>query len=297
MQLKPTLQPFLDKGTDPEGAEIVLFAAPLDKTTSHRSGTRFGPHAIRVESTYLDTYSTRTGLDWGDLSLADIGDVDCPDVDAALRGVQETVSKVNGLPVILGGEHTITLGALRALKPGLVIVFDAHLDLRDELFGERMCHATYLRRGLEEFGCKALIIGARALSDEEVEYAASNPDVAYVTPHQIRRGQVNPCEEAGRLMAEAGRVYVSLDMDALDPCYAPAVGNPHPEGLSPTQVLDILETAVNGKLVGLDVNEVYPHYDTGQTANVAAYLLLEALYIYIKASRTPYRTASQRTAL
>jgi agmatinase len=73
-------------------------------------------------------------------------------------------------------------------------------------------------------------------------------------------------------------------MDALDPCYAPAVGNPHPEGLSPTQVLDIVETAVNGKLVGLDVNEVYPHYDTGQTANTATYLLLEALYCYVKAS-------------
>jgi agmatinase len=284
MQLKPTLQPFLDKGTDPEGADIVLFAAPLDKTTSHRSGTRFGPQAIRLESTYLDTYSARTGLDWDDLSLADVGDVDCPDVETALRGVEEAATGVRGLPVMLGGEHTITLGALRALKPDLVIVFDAHLDLRDELFGERLCHATYLRRGYEELGFKALVVGARALSGEEVEYATSNTDVAYVTPHQIRRRQVNPCEEAGRLVAEARRVYVSLDMDALDPCYAPAVGNPHPEGLSPTQVLDIVEMAVNGKLVGMDVNEVYPHYDTGQTANAAAYLLLEALYYHVKAS-------------
>jgi len=286
MQLKPTLQPFLDKGTDPEGADIVLFAAPLDRTTSYRRGARFGPHAIRVESTYLDTYSARTGLDWDDLSLADAGDVDCPDVDAALRGVQETVSKVKGLPVMLGGEHTITLGAMRALKPDLIVVFDAHLDLRDELFGERICHATYLRRGLEELGCKALIIGARALSGEEVGYAESNPDVAYVTPHQIRGGKVNPCEEAGRLVAEARRVYVSLDMDALDPCYAPAVGNPYPEGLSPTQVLDTVEAALNSKLVGLDVNEVYPHYDMGQTANAAAYLLMEALYCYVKAAST-----------
>jgi agmatinase len=283
MQLKPTLQPFLDKGTDPKGADVVLFAAPLDKTTSHRSGARFGPQAIRVESTYLDTYSARTSLDWDDLSLADAGDVDCPDVETALRGVEETAAGVRGLPVMLGGEHTVTLGALRALKPDLVIVFDAHLDLRDELFGERLCHATYLRRGYEELGFKALVVGARALSGEEVEYAASNPYLAYITPQQIRRGQVNPCEEACRLVAEARRMYVSLDMDALDPCYAPAVGNPHPEGLSPTQVLDIVETAVNGKLVGLDVNEVYPHYDTGQTANTATYLLLEALYCYVKA--------------
>jgi len=284
MRLKPSLQPFLDKGADPEDSDMCLFAAPLDKTTSHRRGARFGPHAIRVESTYLDTYSARTGLDWGDLRLADAGDVDCPDVETALRGIQETVLNVKGLPVMLGGEHTVTLGALRALKPDLVVVFDAHLDLRDELFGERMCHATYLRRGLEELGCKAMIIGARALSGEEVDYAESNPGVAYLTPHQIRGGLVNPREEVERLVAEAQRVYISLDMDALDPCYAPAVGNPHPEGLSPTQVLDIVETTVNGKLVGLDVNEVYPHYDTGQTANAAAYLLLEALYYYVRAS-------------
>jgi agmatinase len=268
MKLKPTLQPFLDKGTDPEGADVVLFAAPLDKTTSHRSGTRFGPQAIRVESTYLDTYSARTGLDWDDLSLADAGDVECPDVDTALRGIEEAAAGIRGLPVILGGEHTITLGALRTLKPDLVVVFDAHLDLRDELFGERLCHATHLRRAYEELGFKALVIGARALSGEEVEYAASNHELAYVTPQQIRRGEKNAVEEATALASDAERIYVSIDVDALDPCYAPAVGNPHPEGLSPTQVLDIAEAVIDGKLVGLDVNEVCPHYDTGQTATM-----------------------------
>jgi len=285
MQLKPTLQPFLDKGTDTEGADIVLFAAPLDKTTSHRSGTRFGPNAVRLESTYLDTFSARTGLDWGDLSLADAGDVDCPDVETALREVQEAASSVKELPVMLGGEHTITLGALRTLRPDLVVVFDAHLDLRDELFGERVCHATYLRRGFEELGFKALIVGARALSGEEVDYATSNPDLAYITPHQMRRGEVDPVKVAGAMAADAERVYVSLDMDALDPCYAPAVGNPHPEGLSPTQLLDVVEAAVNRRLVGLDVNEVYPHYDTGQTATTAAYILMETLYYHVRALR------------
>jgi len=285
MQLRPTLQPFLDKGTDPGEADAVLFAAPLDTTTSHRGGTRFGPNAVRLESTYLDTFSARTGLDWGDLSLADAGDVDCPDVETALRGVQEATESMRGLPVMLGGEHTITLGALRASRPDLVVIFDAHLDLRDELFGERVCHATYLRRGHEELGFKALIVGARALSGEEVDYVASNPDLVYITPQQMRRGEVDTVKVARALAADAEGVYVSLDMDALDPCYAPAVGNPHPEGLSPTQVLDVMETVVNRRLVGLDVNEVYPHYDTGQTANAAAYLVLETLYYHVKATR------------
>jgi agmatinase len=285
MQLKPTLQPFLDKDTDPEEADTVLFAAPLDRTTSHRSGTRFGPNAVRMESTYLDTFSARTGLDWRDLSLADAGDVDCPDVETALGGVQEAALSIKGLPVMLGGEHTITLGALRALRPDLVVVFDAHLDLRDELFGESVCHATYLRRSYEELGFRALIVGARALSGEEVDYAASNPDLAYITPQQMRRGEADPVKAVGELAAEAERVYVSLDMDAMDPSYAPAVGNPHPEGLSPTQLLDIMEAAVNRNLVGLDVNEVYPHYDVGQTAATAAYLLTESLYYHVRATR------------
>ncbi len=171
MPTKPTLQPFLDKQTDIEGAEYILFGAPLDETASNRSGARFAPGAIRRESRFLDTFSVRTGLDWGDLSLADIGDVDCADVPKALGGVEETVGSFEGFPVMLGGEHTVTLGALRSLEPDLVVVFDAHLDLRDELFGERLCHATYLRRGYEELGYKAVVLGARALSGEEVEFA------------------------------------------------------------------------------------------------------------------------------
>ena len=164
MPVKPTLQPFLDKETELGDVDYVLFGAPLDETTSHRKGTRFAPGAIRRESRHLDTYSVRTGLDWGDLSLADIGDVECPDVPKALEGVTETVDSFKGFPVMLGGEHTVTLGALRSLEPDLVLVFDAHLDLRDELFGERLCHATYLRRGYEELGYKAVVLGARALS-------------------------------------------------------------------------------------------------------------------------------------
>lgn len=283
MPLKPTLQPFLDKETELEDVDYILFGAPLDETTSHRKGTRFAPGAIRRESRHLDTYSVRIGLDWGDLSLADIGDVECPDVPKALEGVTETVDSFNGFPVMLGGEHTVTLGALRSLEPDLVLVFDAHLDLRDELFGERLCHATYLRRGYEELGYKAVVLGARALSGEEVEYAKSTADLRYMTALDMLRE--DPVAKVKDVMRGSERVYVSLDMDVLDPSVAPAVGNPHPEGLTVTIVMDILETVMDGRVCGLDVTEVYPHYDTGQTAATAAYLVMEALYSHASQTR------------
>jgi len=283
MPVKPTLQPFLDKETELEDADYVIFGAPLDETTSHRKGTRFGPGAIRRESRHLDTYSVRTGLDWGDLSLADIGDVECPDVPRTLEGVTETVDSFKGFPVMLGGEHTVTLGALRSLEPDLVLVFDAHLDLRDELFGERLCHATYLRRGYEELGYKAVVLGARALSGEEVEYAKSTADLRYMTALDMLRE--DPVAMVQDVMRGSERVYVSLDMDVLDPSVAPAVGNPHPEGLTVTIVMDILETVMDGRVCGFDVTEVYPHYDTGQTAATAAYLVMEALYSHASQTR------------
>lgn len=274
--LTPTLTPFLDKPTSPGDVEYTLFAAPLDATTSNRRGTRYAPNAIRRESVYLDTLSPRTGLDWDDLSLADVGDLQCMDVETALREVEETVREAEGLPVMLGGEHTVTLGALRALNPETVVVFDAHLDLRDSLFGEKLCHATYLRRAHEELGFKAVVIGPRALSREEVDYAKLSPDISYYTSQRLLNGAQ---EELLEELRHAGSVYLSVDMDALDPSCAPAVGNPHPEGLSTRMLMDFACVAAE-KMVGFDLNEVYPHYDNGNTAVTAAYIVMETLYAH-----------------
>jgi agmatinase len=277
MPTKPTLTTFLDKPSDAD-REFVLFAAPLDITTSYRSGTRFGPDAIRRESRFLDTYSTRHRLDWDDLSLGDIGDVDCDSVDACLFNVGETIRRIVSFPVMLGGEHTITLGALRALRPELVVVFDAHLDLHDELFGEHLCHATYLRRAIEELQCRAVIVGVRALSGEEVAYVDTNDDVEYITAQMCIREPEAVVKRLRRAVEAVDSVYLSIDMDVLDPAYAPAVGNPHPEGLSTSLLLDEVDAVVRSRVVGMDLNELYPHYDSGVTATTAAYLIMETLY-------------------
>ena len=285
-KLTPTIQPFLDKPMSPDETKYVLFSAPLDKTTSNRRGTRYAPNAIRYESSFMDTCSSRTKLDWDDLNLSDIGDLECLNVTSTLTSIEQLIKRLeNKVPVMLGGEHTITLGAVRALKPELVVVFDAHLDLRDTLFEEKYCHATYLRRSFEEIGCEAVVLGARALSGEEVNYLNNSDEISMVTSHEIMGNGVEPyVKRIQERIEEVETVYLSIDMDVLDPAYAPAVGNPHPEGLSTTHVMDIIHGIMSPKFKGFDFNEVYPHYDTGQTAITAAYLIIETLYSHIKSS-------------
>jgi agmatinase len=283
MQITPSLHPFLVKNLDFKEADYVLFGAPLDKTTSNRRGTRFAPINIRKASENIDTYSIRTGLDWDDLKLSDIGDVFCPDVETSLNEIVEAINSIKPkFPVMLGGEHTITLGALRALKPQLVIIFDAHLDLRDELFGEKLCHATYLRRSIEELDFIVVVIGARALSKEEVKYAESEDRITFLSSKGIiKEGVEESIRYLNELLDSVETAYLSIDMDVLDPSFAPGVSNPHPEGISTTQLIDIIQGIMKRKFVGMDLNEVSPLYDQGVTAILAGYITVETLLIHL----------------
>jgi len=287
--LKPVLQTFLDKPPSSEDSDYALFSAPLDLTTSYRRGTRFGPSAVRRESSYLDTYNERTGLDWEDIKLADIGEVECPTVEEALDNIKKTIETMRAIPVLLGGEHTITLGALESLKPELIIVFDAHLDLRDQLFDQKLCHATYLRRAYEKLKCEILVLGPRALSREEVEFAKDHRDIRWFSSRKIRKDEDYVIKQVLETVEEANSFYLSLDMDALDPSYAPGVGNPYPEGVSVTEMMNIINSTVKEKLVGLDLVEIYPGYDTGLTAITGAYVLMETLYSHINNTKNKLR--------
>jgi agmatinase len=285
--LKAVPELFFEKSGEPESADYLLFGAPLDRTASYRGGSRFAPTAIREASQYMESYSVRTGLDWDDLALVDIGDVaDVGEVETAVENITRVIEEIKALgklPVMLGGEHTITLGALRALRPTAVVVFDAHLDLRDTLFEERLCHATYLRRAYEEQGFKLVVIAARALSAEEIEYAEEK-GLTIVTAQDVKRFGVAPVLEMIRDALEGSEsVYLSVDMDAVDPTEAPAVGNPSPEGIGVTQLLDLIAGVVDKRLIGFDLNEVSPSYDSGLTAIQAAYVVLETLYMTKKA--------------
>ena len=272
--VKPTLQPFLDKTTPYGEARIAIAGAPLDLTGSYRRGTRFAPEAIRQASQYMDTYSPRTGLDMDDLSFADLGNLKLSeDVEASLSVIEEAVKSIHGLgksPVLLGGEHTVTLGALRALKPDLVVDFDAHLDLRDRLMGLELCHATFMRRAMEEFDFRLVVLGSRALSKEELDFVEENPDrISLVNSAELRRGV--------ELSLKTVRGWLED---------APAVGNPSPEGIDVTQLLDALSLLVDERLLGFDLTEVSPHYDSGLTATQASYIVLETMYLMAGSRRS-----------
>ena len=286
--LKSVPELFFEKSGEPGDADILLFGAPLDRTASYRGGSRFAPTAIREVSHYMESYSVRTGLDWDDLNLVDIGNIEAGEVEPAVENIRRVVEEITALgklPVMLGGEHTITLGALRAIRPAAVVVFDAHLDLRDTLFEERLCHATYLHRAREELDFKLVIVAARALSTEEIEYA-NEKGITIVTAQDVKRFGVEPVLEMIKDTLEGvDSIYLSVDMDAVDPSEAPAVGNPSPEGITVAQLLDLITGITDERLVGFDLNEVSPSYDSGLTAIQAAYIVLETLYLVERTRR------------
>jgi agmatinase len=277
-----------------EEADYVVLGVPFDFTSTYRTGARFGPNAIRVASLNIETYSFRSGFDVEDLRIHDLGDLHVStDTEQTLDRLARVVGEIleaGKMPVVIGGEHTITLGVLEGLRGGLsqtaVVSFDAHLDLRDEFMGLRLSHTTFMRRVSEQMRpAKIVEVGTRAVCKEELEYA-KKAGVEFITAQQIRReGMEETVKALRRKLAGVKSVYLSVDMDVLDPAYAPAVQNPEPEGLEPQVLLDILCGVCDGRVVGFDVVEVAPNYDQGVSAIQTAKVAFETLCSIEKSRR------------
>jgi agmatinase len=181
---------------------------------------------------------------------------------------------------MLGGEHTITFGALQAIQPELVYYFDAHMDLRDSLFGLKLSHGTFLRRAMEELDFKLIILGCRAVSKHEMEFANRNDDrVKFLTASELNTNEINTIvSNLEEWLDDISSTYISIDMDVVDPSQAPAVGNPAPEGISITKLLDLIKLCTDENIRGFDLTEVSPFYDSGFTVIQAAYVILETIY-------------------
>ena len=283
---KSTIQPFFDATTPFDESRYIIFGVPFDLTSTYRRGARFAPNAIRQVSQYMETYSTRTGLDLKQISFRDMGNLtDINSVSKVLDKIKKSIGLINGankIPIMLGGEHTITLGALRALKPELVIDFDAHLDLRHKIFGVELSHATFMRRALEENDFKIIFIGCRSPSLEELEFLENNNErIKVITSSQLlKEGPKKVIQGLNNWIVEASSAYLTIDMDVIDPASVPAVGNPSPEGITLTMLLNIISNVVNKKCLGLDFTEVTPQYDSGLSAIQAAYVVLESIYSF-----------------
>ena len=275
-----------------EEAKYVVLGVPFDVTSTYRSGAKFAPLAIRDASLNLESYSFRTGVDVEDLKIHDLGDLHVAgDVELTLGRlalVAKDLFDASKVPVFIGGEHTITLGVARSLDENVAVVsFDAHLDLRDNYLGLSVSHTTFMRRIKEDVKpSKILEIGTRAVCREELDYA-KEAGIDYVTSHQIRKDDVKKTAKTIKDILECyEKVYLTIDMDVLDPAFVPAVPNPEPEGLDTSTLLDLLEVVCDRRVVGFDVVEVAPHYDQGVTVTQATKVIFEVLGFLERAQKS-----------
>lgn len=269
-----------------EKAKYVVFGVPFDVTSTYRTGARFGPNAIRQASLNIETYSFRSGIDLEDLLIHDLGDLHVSlNPKKTVKMLEHVVADVlaaEKMPVAVGGEHTITLGVLKGLgsiaRKTAIVSFDAHLDLRREFQGLTLSHTTFMRMINEEVKpAKILEVGTRAVCREELDYA-KKAGIEFITSQQVRgKGTEKIIQNLKERLAPYERVYLSVDMDVLDPAFAPAVQNPEAGGVDTNMLIEVLCALCDERVIGFDVLEIAPVYDQGISAVAAAKVMFEAL--------------------
>ncbi len=283
----PVVNTFFGASIDSSSANFVFTGVPYDNTSTYRRGSKQGPAAIRAASQHIESYCLQenVNIDASKLPIADIGDIsfDSESVQSMLKAVESVVaqiSQVDKVPILIGGEHTLTLAAVRALPRDIVLMqFDAHMDLRDRFQDEEFSHACVQRRIIEYLGPDHLMqIGIRAVAQEEYEYA-KNQNITFYTSDDIRKaGAATIAQQINDAIPPGPPVYIAIDMDVLDPAYAPAVGNPEAGGLTIPELLTILRV-ITPRAAIFDVTEVAPQYDQGITAITAARIITTFLCI------------------
>ncbi len=277
-----------------EKADYVILGVPFDVTSTYRTGARFGPSAIRQASLNIETCSLRTDVDVEDLKIHDLGDLhvsaDTGKTIDMLASVIKDILEAGKTPVTIGGEHTITLGVMkgfgRKASEIAIVDFDAHLDSRNEYLGLKLSHTTFMRR-INEAAKPAKIfeVGTRAVCKEELAYA-KKAEIEFFTTQQIRKEGVQQiAKQLKSRLAKFKSVYVTVDMDFLDPSYVPAAQNPEADGLEMHVLLDILGAILDKRVVGFDVVEIAPVYDQGVSAIQAAKVIFEILCMLEKSRK------------
>lgn len=284
----------LPLGESAEGIDAGFIGVPMDIGTSNRPGARFGPRQIRAESVMLRPYNVATcAAPFDRLQVADLGDIATNpyDLKASVGLIEAGIARVlehGCTPLILGGDHTLTYPVLRALaakhgRVGLVHV-DAHADVNDTMFGERIAHGTPFRRAVEDGAVdpqRAVQIGLRGTGYAPDDFAWQTALGFRIIPAEACwHRTLAPLMEEVRDRIGDGPAYLSFDIDSLDPSVAPGTGTPEIGGLTTPQALEIIRGCQGLNLVGADLVEVSPPYDpTGTTALIGANLLYEMLCV------------------
>jgi agmatinase len=271
---------FMACGGSYSESAVVLFGAPFDGTSSYRPGSRFAGSAVRAESFGIETYSPYLCKDLEDYHVCDAGDLDLPFGNAkeALSRIEEMTLRVASdgkIPLMIGGEHLVTFGAVSAIvkKYGDISIlhFDAHADLRDEYAGERLSHATVMRRCWDITGDGHIFqFGIRSMTKEEDMWAAA---------HVVQRKYDFATLSETLAGLEGCKVYLTIDMDVLDPSAFPGTGTPEPGGVSFCDLIAAVHSMGQIDLVGCDVNELAPHYDQSGVSTITACKVIRELIL------------------
>ena len=263
-------------------ADIVLYGAPFDSTTSYRPGARFGPAAMRHESYGLETYSPYQDKDLTDIKVFDSGDMELcfGSSESALKDIEaraETILQDGKFPLLLGGEHLVTLGAVRAAAhkyPAMHIIhFDAHADLRQDYLGAELSHACVLRRCHDILGDGRIHqFCIRSGDREEFTFAKTHTDM-----HKFDFSGLEAL--AAELCRTQMPVYLTIDLDCLDPSCFPGTGTPEAGGVTFMQLLNAILTVSKTNIIGADVNELAPMLDASGVSTAMACKVLRELLL------------------
>jgi agmatinase len=283
---------FVDALADYESARYVIFGVPFDNTSSYRAGSRWAPDAMRQASANFESYNPTFDIDLADLLIHDAGNLDTSaSVDETLQDLYEDTKDLlsdGKLPIMLGGEHSLTYAPVKACAESAgddfgVLVLDAHFDLRDGYRGFKHNHACVSRNILSEVTKNLVSIGIRSGPEDEWVFAKENKLKYYTADDVEALGMVEVLKEALDWL-DCSRLYLSLDMDALDPAYAPGLGTPEPFGLNARDVRTAVRTLAPFSMA-FDIVEIAPEYDSGQTAMLGAKLMREFIAAHAASHR------------
>ena len=277
--LNRNIETFIGCHKEYNEADIVIFGAPFDSTTSYRPGTRFASKVMRSESFGLETYSPYKDADLCDMNIFDGGDLELPfgNTERALKQIEDYTKEIlndGKLPLMIGGEHLVTLGAVRGVKEKYedlhIIHFDAHADLREDYLEEKYSHATVLRRCYDLVGKNKIFqFGIRSGEKSEFDFAKDN---TYMNKFNFNTLQ----ETVEKLKGKP--VYFTLDLDVLDPSVFPGTGTPEAGGVTFMELINAISKVCTLNIVGCDINELSPIYDqSGASTAVACKVLREML--------------------
>jgi len=270
---------FADAESSLNDARFVLYGVPYEQTVTFRKGTKQGPLQIRQASWNFESFNPYTAIDLQDIHIHDYGNLasieqlSSEEMIQRVKTFTKTIVNQHKIPIVLGGEHSISAGVIKGFPTdSCVIVFDAHADFRNSYQDNPFNHACTIRRIADHVGSdNILICGLRSAGKEEYQ-RLQKENISFITAYDIHKNGIESTQEMIQDYAQGKNVFLSIDIDVIDPAFAPGTGTPEPFGLHPLTLIEIIDR-IAPSIKGFDIMEVNPLFDMGQTALLAAKII------------------------